>query len=67
MRAEMAAYLASGGTVDGYLEFLDVRQDEEVAFRRNVWKALEAAGPEGAARDKIDLNARLRAMGMSEL
>jgi len=67
MRAEMAAYLASGGTIDGYLEFLDVRQDEEVAFRRNVWKALEAAGPEGAARGKIDLNARLRAMGMSEL
>lgn len=67
MRAELKDYLASGGTVEDYLKFLDERQDEETAFRRKAFDTVEAAAPERRERVKIDANARLRAMGLAPL
>ena len=67
MRAEMREYLASGGTVRDYLAFLESRQDDESAYRAQALDSLRRT-PD-ALRDKarINLNMRLRALGLQEI
>ena len=67
MRAEMREYLASGGTVRDYLAFLVSRQDDESAYRAQALDSLRRT-PD-ALRDKarINLNMRLRALGLQEI
>ena len=67
MRGELSVYLKSGGTIDGYLDFLEERQNDEAAFRRNAREIVEAAKEKVGERAEIDMNARLRAMGLPEL
>ena len=67
MRAEMADYLAAGGTVADYLDFLEERQDQERAFRNRALEALARAPESLRDRAKINLNARLREMGLAEI
>ena len=67
MRAEMADYLAAGGTVGDYLEFLEERQDQEREFRNKPLEALARAPESLRARAVINLNARLRDMGLAEI
>ncbi len=80
MKREMRAYLAGGGTVDGYLAELEKRQRLEVSYRERAEKRLEEMlVTEG--RDKSDppnklktayaywlkANAQLQAMGIYPL
>ena len=80
MKREMQAYLAGGGTVDGYLAELEKRQRLEVSYRERAEKRLEEMlVTEG--RDKSDppnklktayaywlkANAQLQAMGIYPL
>ena len=67
MREEMRTYLANGGTVADYLRFLEDRQDEERDFRNKAIDRIERA-PE-SLRDayRLNVNARLREMGLAEI
>lgn len=67
MRKELESYVASGGTIEGYMQFLDERQDEEASFRRKAFETVEKTDAAHRERVKIDMNARLRAMGFAEL
>ncbi len=67
MRAEMTDYLAAGGTVGDYLDFLEERQDQERAFRNKALEALARAPESLRERARINLNARLREMGLAEI
>ncbi len=67
MRAEMADYLAKGGSVKDYLAFLEDRQDQERAFRNRALDAIARAPESMRARMKINLDVRLREMGLPPL
>ena len=67
MRAEMTDYLAAGGTVADDLDCLEERQDQERAFRNRALEALARAPESLRDRAKINLNARLREMGLAEI
>ena len=58
MKREMQAYLAGGGTVDGYLAELEKRQKLEVSYRERAEKRLEemlaAANTQPEGRDRRD-------------
>ena len=58
MKREMQAYLAGGGTVDGYLVELEKRQKLEVSYRERAEKRLEemlaAANTQPEGRDRRD-------------
>lgn len=67
MRAEMRAYLASGGSVKDYLSFLEDRQDEELSFRKSALDLVEGASAQERDRVRMNMNVRLREMGLPEL
>jgi len=76
MKREMKAYLAGGGTVDGYLAELEKRQRLEASYRDSAEKRLgEMLEKAGAASDSLaaayaywlKANASLKSMGIYEL
>jgi len=67
MRREMEKYLADGGSVGGYLAFLDERQDEERALRAKAAESVEKAPADMRERARLNVNARLREMGLAEI
>lgn len=67
MRAELSDYLAAGGTVEDYMAFLEDRQDEEVAFRKQARESVDAAPAAMRGRVLMNMNVRLREMGLPEL
>ena len=67
MRVEMAEYLASGATLADYLEFLEDRQDQEREFRNKALEAFARVPESLRERAKINLNTRLKGMGLAEI
>ena len=67
MRMELSDYLAAGGTVEEYMSFLEDRQDEEIAFRKQAQESVEAAPAAMRGRVLMNMNVRLREMGLPEL
>lgn len=67
MRADMKTYLASGGSVDDYLEFLSDRQEREFKTRETARETLEKAPPEMRRRAWLNLNARLSDLGIATI
>jgi len=67
MRQEMRDYLAGGGSVREYLEFLEERQDQEREFRRKAMDAVARAPEFMRERTMQNVNVRLREMGLPEL
>ena len=67
MRADMRAYLAEGGDVAGYLEFLDERQTQEREFRERALDTVFRAPESLRERAWLGVNARLKDMGIEPL
>jgi hypothetical protein len=67
MRLEMKEYLAAGGGVKDYLAFLESRQEEERSLRSKAVDALNRAPKHMKELTRINLNARLREMGLAEI
>jgi hypothetical protein len=80
MKREMRAYIAGGGTVEGYLAELEKRQRLEISYRENAEKRLaemlngqDAHSPSGQPSLKaayaywLKANAQLQAMGIYPL
>ncbi len=67
MRGEMREYLASGGTVADYLEFLEERQQRESDLRDKARETLERAPEDMRRRAWLNLNIRLGDMGIALL
>lgn len=67
MREEMRTYLAAGGTVKDYLTFLDERQDQERDFRNRAIDSVARAPESLRARARMNVNTRLREMGLAEI
>ena len=80
MKREMRAYLAGGGTIDGYLAELEKRQKLEVSYRERAEQKLNellsaANGQDARGRDSLKAaydywlkaNAQLQAMGIYPL
>ena len=67
MRADMRAYLAEGGDVAGYFDFLDERQAQEREFREKALDAVYRAPESLRERAWLGVNARLKDMGIEPL
>ena len=69
MKREMAAYLAGGGTVEGYLAELEKRQRLEISYRERAEQKLEELlkEPKAAYAYWLKANASLKSMGIYEL
>ena len=67
MRDELAAYVANGGTVAEYMEFLEERQDDETAFLQKARDAVASASPAARERTRMNMNVRLKEMGLPEM
>lgn len=67
MRREMKDFLASGGTIDDYLEFLSERQQREFKTREAARETLEKAPAEMRRRAWLNLNMRLNDLGIAPL
>lgn len=67
MRIEMKEYLSAGGSVKDYLDFLESRQEEERALRSKAVDVLNRAPKHMKELTRINLNARLREMGLAEI
>lgn len=67
MREDMRAYVAEGGDVAGYLEFLDERQSQEREFREKALDAVYRAPESMRERAWLGVNARLKDMGIEPL
>ena len=67
MRLDMKDYLASGGTVEDYLEFLSERQNREFKTREAARETLENAPQEMKRRTWLNLNIRLSDLGIATL
>lgn len=67
MRRDMKDYLASGGTIDDYLEFLSDRQEREFKTRETARETLEKAPQEMRHRAWLNLNMRLNDLGIAPL
>ena len=69
MKREMRAYLAGGGTVDGYLAELEKRQRLEISYRKSAEEKLESLlkDPKAAYAYWLKANAQLQAMGIYPL
>lgn len=67
MREEMKTYLANGGTPADYLRFLEDRQDDERDFRNKAIDRIERAPESMRDAYRLNVNARLREMGLAEL
>lgn len=66
MRAEMKRYLDEGGTVADYMAFLEERQDQEREFRNRAVEAIARAPESMRERVRMNMNVRLRDMGLPE-
>ncbi len=67
MRGDMRAYIAEGGDVAGYLDFLDERQNQEREFREKALDAVYRAPESLRERAWLGVNARLKDMGIEPL
>lgn len=67
MREEMRTYLANGGTVRDYLDFLEDRQDQEREYRNKAIDAIGRAPESMRERVRMNVNMRLREMGLTEV
>jgi len=67
MREEMREYLAAGGTVKDYLDFLEERQDQERELRNRAIDTIARAPESMRERARINVNLRLREMGLAEV
>jgi hypothetical protein len=69
MKREMAAYIAGGGTADGYLAELEKRQRLELSYRERAEQKLEELlkEPKAAYAYWLKANAQLQAMGIYPL
>ncbi len=67
MRREMSDYLAAGGSVKDYLAFLEDRQDQEREFRNKAQDAIARAPESMRERVRMNVNVRLREMGLPEI
>lgn len=67
MRGELAARLAEGGTVRDYLEFLDWRQEDEIAYQRQAREQLLRTPDSLREKALVNTNIRLREMGLPEI
>lgn len=67
MRRDMKEYLANGGTVADYLEFLEERQTRECDLRDKARETLARAPEPMRRRAWLNLNVRLGDMGIAPL
>lgn len=67
MRLEMKEYLDKGGNVEGYLKFLESRQDEEVERRNQAIKMLEEAPDDKKSQVRMNQNLLLKDLGITEI
>lgn len=67
MRRDMRAYLADGGDVAGWFEYLDERQTREREFREKALDAVYRAPESLRERVWLGVNARLKDMGVEPL
>ncbi len=67
MRSDMRAYIADGGDIAGYLDFLDDRQNQEREFREKALDAVYRAPESLRERAWLGVNARLKDMGIEPL
>ena len=67
MREEMKSYIAEGGTVADYVEFLSERQDRECELREKAMETLARAPESMRRRAWLNLNIRLGDMGIAPL
>ena len=69
MKREMRAYLAGGGTVEGYLAELEKRQRLEISYRKSAEEKLESLLKDSKAAYAywLKANAQLQAMGIYPL
>ena len=69
MKREMRAYLAGGGTVEGYLAELEKRQRLEISYRERAEQKLSGLlkEPKTAYDYWLKANASLKSMGIWEL
>ena len=67
MREDMCAYIADGGDVAGYFDFLDERQSQEREFREKALDTVYRAPESLRERAWLGVNARLKDMGIEPL
>ena len=67
MREDMRAYIADGGDVAGYFDFLDERQSQEREFREKALDTVYRAPESLRERAWLGVNARLKDMGIEPL
>ena len=67
MREDMRAYIADGGDVAGYFDFLDERQLQEREFREKALETICRAPESMRERAWLGVNARLKDMGIEPL
>jgi hypothetical protein len=67
MRGEMRRFLADGGTVGGYMDFLEKRQREEQAYRDKARAHVERAPKSHLYQTWAGVNAALRARGLAPI
>ena len=67
MREDMRAYIAEGGDIAGYLDFLDERQTQEREFREKALDTVYRAPESLRERAWLGVNARLKDMGIEPL
>ena len=67
MREDMRAYIADGGDVAGYFDFLDERQSQEREFREKALDTVSRAPESLRERAWLGVNARLKDMGIEPL
>ena len=69
MKREMRAYLAGGGTAEGYIAELEKRQRLEISYRERAERKLEEmlSDPKAAYAYWLKANASLKSMGIYEL
>jgi len=67
MREDMCAYIADGGDVAGYFDFLDERQLQEREFREKALDTVYRAPESLRERAWLGVNARLKDMGIEPL
>lgn len=67
MRGDMRTYIAEGGDIAGYLEFLDERQTQEREFREKALDTVYRAPESIRERAWLGVNARLKDMGIEPL
>ena len=67
MRQDFRDYLANGGTVEDYIAFLQERQEQECELRDKARETLGRAPESMRQRAWLNLNTRLRDMGLAPL